>query len=71
MVRYRPALFCLALLVAFSRVYLSQHFLNDIYAGSLLGTASALLAWLILSRPAFFREAKWMHKSLLPGPKTQ
>lgn len=33
----------LACLVAFSRVYISQHFLGDIYAGSIIGSVSSLL----------------------------
>ncbi len=41
----RPAFFFLTILawcVAFSRVYLSQHFLVDVWAGSFIGTLSAL-----------------------------
>jgi membrane-associated phospholipid phosphatase len=37
------ACFIMACLVAFSRVYLSQHFLIDIYAGSIIGTAGAIV----------------------------
>lgn len=38
----------LAALTAYSRVYLAQHFVEDVFAGSLLGTALTLvvLAWL-------------------------
>lgn len=36
------SMFVLASLVAFSRVYLSQHFLIDIFAGSIIGTITAL-----------------------------
>ena len=38
----------LAALAAYSRVYLAQHFVEDVFAGSILGTALtlALLAWL-------------------------
>lgn len=38
----------LAVLAAYSRVYLAQHFVEDVYAGSLLGTGLtlALLWWL-------------------------
>lgn len=40
----RAALFFLALLAAYSRVYLSQHFFEDIYAGSFVGVLAALIA---------------------------
>jgi membrane-associated phospholipid phosphatase len=34
----KTALFFFALLIGYSRIYLSQHFLNDVFAGSLIGT---------------------------------
>jgi len=37
-----------ALLVAFSRVYLSQHFFMDIYFGSMLGIASVYISYFLL-----------------------
>ncbi len=37
--------FLLALLTAFSRVYLSQHFLEDILAGSVIGIITSLLCY--------------------------
>jgi len=37
--------FLLALVVAFSRVYLVQHFLEDVYAGSLIGLLLAMAFW--------------------------
>ncbi len=39
----------LAALTAYSRVYLAQHFVEDVYAGSILGTVVTLLvlAWLL------------------------
>ncbi|PLW94475.1 MAG: hypothetical protein C0592_02660 [Marinilabiliales bacterium] len=43
--------FALAVFVSFSRVYLSQHFLEDIIVGSVIGTLSMFFAWL------------WMEKS--------
>jgi membrane-associated phospholipid phosphatase len=43
-------LFLLAVVVAFSRVYLSQHFLNDILAGSALGCIAASFMYLLLKR---------------------
>ena len=40
--------FILALLVALSRVYLSQHFFADVYGSSLIGVFSALTAYFIV-----------------------
>lgn len=47
----------MALLVAYSRVYLSQHFLVDIYAGSVIGVLGAFFLYL-----AFFGTQKRWHK---------
>jgi membrane-associated phospholipid phosphatase len=35
--------------VAFSRVYLSQHFLMDIYAGSIIGVTAAVLVYRLMA----------------------
>lgn len=40
-------LFLLAVLVGYSRIYLSQHFLDDVFGGSIIGTISALLIFTI------------------------
>jgi len=55
-----PAL-VLALLTGFSRVYISQHFLIDILAGSVLGLLSALFFYW------YFRKLKpeWLDLSVL------
>lgn len=42
---------CMAAIGAYSRVYLSQHFMQDILAGSILGILCFLLARWILSYP--------------------
>ena len=42
--------FVLALLTSFSRVYLSQHFLEDIYVGSLIGCLGTLLIYVLFDR---------------------
>ncbi|GAA4463793.1 phosphatase PAP2 family protein [Nibrella saemangeumensis] len=39
------ALALLAILVGYSRVYLFQHFVEDVYAGSIVGTLSTLLVF--------------------------
>lgn len=46
-------LFLLALLVMYSRIYLSQHFFADVYAGSLIGGLGALFCFLLMKY--FFR----------------
>ena len=42
------AMFILALLIGVSRIYLSQHFLEDVYMGSIVGVLSAIViaSWL-------------------------
>jgi membrane-associated phospholipid phosphatase len=52
--------FIMAALVAFSRVYLSQHFLIDIYFGSIIGIVSAVFFCLLL----FSSKRKWLDRSL-------
>jgi len=49
-------LLLLALIAAWSRVYLSQHFLEDILAGALLGTTIAFLSFRLASRYSFFKK---------------
>jgi membrane-associated phospholipid phosphatase len=39
-----------AVLVGISRVYILQHFLRDIYFGSVFGILAALIAWAIINR---------------------
>lgn len=49
-----PAFFALALLIAFSRMYLNRHFLSDVLVGALIGSICAWAAarWLPLRRRA-------------------
>ncbi len=58
--KYRAAgmvFFLLALIVAFSRIYLTAHFFSDIYAGSIVGTCLTLLFLIVMNyfRPRFFK----------------
>lgn len=51
--RYRIlglVLFLLALLVAYSRIYLAVHFLADVYVGSIIGTGFTLLVITLMNR---------------------
>jgi len=61
-------LFCVALFVAYSRVYLSQHFFADIYAGSIIGSTVALTVYYFVER---YRNNNhpWTERSLLNSSK--
>jgi len=47
---YKFLFFLLALLAGFSRVYLSQHFLQDVLAGSLIGVVAALSFYFLFQK---------------------
>jgi len=57
--------FLMALIVAYSRVYLSQHFLIDITVGSIIGTTIMLFTWYLFSQ----FEKPWLNKSILTKRK--
>lgn len=48
--RIKVGMFFPALAVAFSRIYLMQHFLSDVLVGSLIGVAAALVVYIGLGR---------------------
>lgn len=58
-------LFLTALTIAFSRVYLSQHFLNDIYAGSLIGVVVSLMTYQFVIQSKSMQKLSWIEKSIL------
>ncbi len=37
-----------AILVGYSRIYLAQHFIDDVFAGALIGFVSAICCWIFL-----------------------
>ena len=48
-----------ALGVAYSRIYLAQHFLQDVFAGAIVGIAGALLVYIVIdNHPAWFMKMK-------------
>ncbi len=57
--------FVTALLIGFSRVYLSQHFLSDVYAGSLIGVFVAMFIYLFIIQSERVRKNSWLDGSLL------
>jgi membrane-associated phospholipid phosphatase len=40
----------LGILAGYSRVYLFQHFVEDVFAGSLVGTLSSIIIYVLMSR---------------------
>ena len=52
-------LLLVAILVGYSRMYLSEHFFEDVTAGSVIGviTTVALISW--LDNKKFLHSAKW------------
>ncbi len=61
--RYKFILFAIAFLVGYSRIYLSQHFLQDVYAGSLIGVVVSILVFKWISSA----KNPWLERSLIPA----
>lgn len=55
-----------AVLLAGSRVWLSQHFTEDVVAGALVGTITAWLAYALLF--GLWRKVRWMERSPFRKP---
>ncbi len=49
----------LAILASFSRIYLSQHFIEDVFAGTLIGTLGTILIYLLFSEKLKSKFAKY------------
>jgi len=62
-------LFILSLTVSFSRVYLSQHFLGDIYAGSLIAVCITLTIYYFLENSLYVKKITWLNNSLFKSNK--
>lgn len=58
-------LFFLALMIGYSRIYLSQHFFEDVYAGSLIGVIITIWVYYLVQQKA----PDWMDKSLITSFK--
>jgi membrane-associated phospholipid phosphatase len=48
--KYSLLFFTLALLVGYSRMYLGQHFLDDVLAGAVIGFLTAICCWLYFDK---------------------
>lgn len=61
------SLFFVALLVGYSRIYLSQHFFEDVYAGSLIGISTTFIVYYLIQKS----NRNWMNGSLITSFKKQ
>jgi membrane-associated phospholipid phosphatase len=48
--KYSTLFLTLAILVGYSRIYLGQHFIDDVVVGSVLGFVSAIFCWIIFEK---------------------
>jgi len=62
--KWHIVLFFLALLIGFSRIYLSQHFFMDVVAGSFIGGTLPLLLFNWFMHPARSTTFPWLDKKL-------
>jgi len=63
--RYLKLFFMMiAILAGFSRVYLSQHFLGDIFTGAIIGSLIAVLSCTLVDAMGIFKRANWIDKNL-------
>jgi membrane-associated phospholipid phosphatase len=55
----------IAILAGYSRVYLSQHFLGDIFSGAIIGSLIAVFSCSIVDNVSVLKKAPWIDKDLL------
>ncbi|MEO8763044.1 MAG: phosphatase PAP2 family protein [Ginsengibacter sp.] len=48
--RYSVLFLIMAILVGYSRIYLAQHFIDDVLAGAVIGVFSAVICWIFFER---------------------
>ena len=54
----------IAILAGYSRVYLSQHFLGDIFTGAIIGSLIAVCSCSFVDYIGIFKKATWIDKNL-------
>jgi membrane-associated phospholipid phosphatase len=62
---------CTAILVGYSRIYLAQHFLQDVIAGAITGSIFGLLSFYLIQQAKPFKFAKLYRKRQLEYIQTQ
>lgn len=60
--RWGGIFFLLALVIALTRPYLAQHFFIDIYAGSVIGSLSAVIAYIFIYKPETQHINSWLDR---------
>ena len=55
----------IAILAGYSRVYLSQHFLGDIFSGAIIGSLIAAFSCSIIDNVGILKKAPWIDKNLV------
>jgi membrane-associated phospholipid phosphatase len=63
--RWGALFFVIALLAGFSRVYLAQHFFEDVYWGAFIGVLASIVVWYTLLYIVHLPEKQWWNKALL------
>jgi membrane-associated phospholipid phosphatase len=61
----KTLMFVAALMIGYSRIYLQQHFFNDVYAASIIGVFTAAVVYLVIENYRLKRSPAWLEKSLL------
>ncbi|OGU14472.1 MAG: hypothetical protein A2X61_14465 [Ignavibacteria bacterium GWB2_35_12] len=62
--------FFVALLIALSRVYLVQHFVIDIYIGSIIGMVFTILCYFLIIKLGQNSSKKWLYKPVINLKRT-
>jgi membrane-associated phospholipid phosphatase len=57
--------FTIALLIGISRMYLLQHFLIDVFFGSIIGVSFSLMLYLLITNSKLYNSLSWKDKRLL------
>ncbi len=65
---YSLLFLCVAIIVGYSRIYLAQHFLGDVFAGAILGVISSIACKLLLENT--FLKMKFVNGYLPANQKT-
>lgn len=68
---YKFLFVMIAIIAGYSRVYLSQHFLGDIFSGAIIGSLIAVFSCSLVDNVGIFKKATWIDKNVLQlfGPK--